>query len=476
MSSLKKQSIVAFAWDLGGTIVRMGSGLVISILLARLLGPAEFGLVGMAMVFIGISQVFIDVGFTAALIQNKENSDLTYSSVFYLNFAAGLALTLLFYFIAPMIGIFYENPQITDLVRWLSLIFVFNSLNMVQQAIFQRNLSFKILTIRTVISSAFGGVIGVVAALQGLGVYSLVIQQLSAAVLGTILLWHASEWRPNLQFSLSEIKKLSGFSLFIFFNAFTASIFNKLDVLFIGKIFSPVLLGLYTRSESLCNTVTNLSSNSIRKVTFPVLSSLQNNKERFDNMFFKSIELTTFISFVLTGVLFLFGADIILLLFGEKWKDAIPIFEILILRAATFPINVILLNALNGIGKAKENFMLGVVRKTLKLSTLLIGFFFGFQVFLISFLIFHYIMTLFNSFVVSYYIKVNAWKTVLMIFESALPLSILIFTFWIYQFSLLEKMLVAVLYVTAFYIWGTYRGNSGLTFAKNYFLNLISRR
>lgn len=227
MSSLKKRSAIALAWDLGGTIMRQGSGFVISIFLARLLEPEEFGLVGMAMVFISISQVFIDVGFSSALIQNKENSNLTYSSVFYLNLFAGLILTSFFYLTAPVIGAFYNSTQITELVQWLSLIFIFNSLNLVQQAILQRKLNFKILTLRIVIASTVGGVLGIIFAFQGFGVYALVIQQISTAILSTILLWTTSGWKPDFKFSMSEVKKLTSFSSFVFFDQFFLENFSK---------------------------------------------------------------------------------------------------------------------------------------------------------------------------------------------------------------------------------------------------------
>src|SRR5690606_36198065 len=155
---------------------------------------------GMAMVFISISQVFIDVGFASDLIQNKNNTNLTYSSVFYMNVVVGLLLTVLFYFAAPLIGNFYNCPPITDLVRWLSLIFIFNSLNQVQTAILRRNLNFKVLTLRTVTANVIGGVLGVVFAFQGFGVYALVIHQLSAALIGTVLLWSTSDWKPDFKF------------------------------------------------------------------------------------------------------------------------------------------------------------------------------------------------------------------------------------------------------------------------------------
>jgi len=218
LSSLKRKSAIALAWDFGGLLANRGAGFIISIFLARLLSPEEFGLVGMATVFIAITQVFIDVGFSTALIQRKENSDLVYSSVFYFNLFAGAILTIGFYFFAPLIGDFYGNMEVSKILRWLSLTFLFNSLNQVQSAILVKQLNFKVLTIRNIIASVIGGGLGVLAAFQGFGVYALVIQSLSTAILSVILLWSISNWRPSFIFSLNELKGLLSYSGFYYFS------------------------------------------------------------------------------------------------------------------------------------------------------------------------------------------------------------------------------------------------------------------
>ena len=215
--SLKSKTARGFAWNFGGTLMRQGITFLVSIFLARILSPEEFGLVGMAMVFLTISQVFIDVGFASALIQSQDTTSLTYSSIFYLNVALGLILTGLLYFAAPLVGAFYNNDKITDLVRWLSPVFFFNSLDVVQMTILRKELNFKALTIRTFISVIAGGVAGIIAALFGLGVYSLVIQNIITAIVGTISLWSTSTWRPDLKFSMQEVRKLTGIIKFFLF-------------------------------------------------------------------------------------------------------------------------------------------------------------------------------------------------------------------------------------------------------------------
>ncbi|PTB93730.1 hypothetical protein C9994_12750 [Marivirga lumbricoides] len=423
LTSLKNRSATAFAWNIAGTILKQGSGFVISIFLARLLEPAEFGLVGMAMVFITVSQVFIDVGFASALIQNKDNTNLTYSSIFYLNFAAGLVLTAIFYFSAPFIGDFYDNPEITSLIRWLSLIFVFNSLNLVQTALLSKELNFKVLTLRKVIATAIGGALGVLCAFQGLGVYSLVVQQISTAVLSTAFLWTSSNWKPDLQFSMEEVKRLTGFSAFVFLDRFTTTAFQQLDVLFVGKVFSPATLGFYSRAGTLRDQVINYTSGTLLSVFYPVLSSLQDNHNEFMRIYFKVISVVAFVSYGLTGLLYIMGADIIILLFGEKWEPSVQIFQVLILAVCVFPINGMMINAFMSKGKSKENFYLGLLRKAIKIIPLVIAYYYGIFAFTVALVIVDYTLTTINIFFTKKIIDIPKSVHFKKIFEGLIPLS-----------------------------------------------------
>ncbi|WP_375577903.1 lipopolysaccharide biosynthesis protein [Marivirga tractuosa] len=465
MSSLKKRSATALAWDMGGTIMRQGSGFIISIFLARLLEPAEFGLVGMAMVFISISQVFIDVGFSSALIQNKANTNLTYSSVFYLNVFAGFVLTAIFYFAAPLVGAFYESNQITELVQWLSLIFVFNSLNLVQQAILQRELNFKILTLRTVIASAIGGVLGVIFAFLGYGVYALVIQQISTGVLSTILLWTTSKWKPDFNFSLIEVKKLTAFSSFVFFDRFISTIFQRIDILMIGKVFSPATLGFYTRAMSLQQLVTTYSSGSLTKIFYPVLSKLQDDVSEYARVYFKVISVISFTSFLLTGMLYVMGEDIIIILFGQKWYPSVPIFQILIIGVCTYPLNSMMVNAFMSKGKSRENFIIGIFRKLVRVIPLLIAYFYGIYEFTIGVVITYYFLTATNIYFLNKYTGLEIKKHFRKIFEGILPLIIIIFLYQLPYFdNLLKRALLCVLYIVGYLLYSHIIKSEGFLF------------
>lgn len=446
-SNLKAKSARGFAWNFGGTLLRQGSTFVISIFLARILSPSEFGVVGMALVFITISQVFIDVGFASALIHRQDNTSLTYSSVFYLNLFLGLLLTALFYFAAPLIGAFYKNEQITNLVRWLSLIFVFNSMDIVQMTILKKTLNFKVLTIRTFIATTVGGILGIISAFFGLGVYSLVIQSLSTAILGTILLWTTSQWKPDLKFSMKEVKKLSGYSSFIFFDRVLSSLSNQLDVLAVGKLFSPAMLGYYTRATSLRNIVSTYSSSSLTAVFFPVLSSLQDDNKQYEKVYFKVISVIAFLSYLLTGIMCILGEDIILLLFGPKWLPSVVIFQVLILMACNSPLNSMMTNAFLSKGKARENFLIGILRKILRLLPLIMMFYYGILSYTIAFVIINYIITIVNVLFLKKITNLSYKKHFIKIFEGFMPLSVVLIFYFYFQ---PESTFIRIIWVLAF--------------------------
>jgi O-antigen/teichoic acid export membrane protein len=452
LKSIKKKTIKAFSWDFIGRFFSQSSTFVVSIFLARLLNPEDFGLIAMAMAFIHIGGVFIDVGFSAALIQNKENSTLTYNTIFIFNIIAGICLTGLVYFMSDLIGEFYNNPEIALLVKWLSLFFVFNSFNRVQNAILSRELNFKALTIRMFIASTIGGSLGVAAAYNDYGVYSLVIQILSTAVMSTLLLWSTSKWRPKLQFSYQEMKKLFGFSVFAFLERVMNNIFLRLDVLLLAKIFNPIAVGFYTRASTLQDQATKYSSSSIIRVLFPVLSKYQDRPNEFRRIYLKMFEIISFLSFGLTGLLFILGSDIIISLFGEKWAPSIPIFQILILASATIPLNSLMWNAIMSQGKSKENFYLGLVKKTISLIPFVIAIKYNILYFTVTWVIAKYIATSLNMFLIYKISAVSIRGQMISVFKTSIPLVLGIVVFYISDLQNIGTRIASALLFSVLYL------------------------
>lgn len=382
MDNLKGHATKALFWDLFGSYGGQISSFVISIFLARLLSPEDFGLVGMSMVFIGMLQIFKEMGFSSALIQNETNTSLTYSSVFYINVLVGLVLTILIFFSAPFVSLFFDNESITLLVRLLSITFFLNSLNLVQSSILSIKLDFKKLTYFNLVSQISAGSIAIGFAFNDFGVLTLVIQQIAAAIIFTLMLWRFSKWKPKLEFSWLEIRKLSSFSIYVFAASSVNKIIEQLDTLIIGKLFTPLTLGFFARANSLNNLIIQNSSSSITRVFFPTLVKVKNEQERFERIYLKVVNIVSSISIFLTAFFFLIGEELIIGLFGNKWQLSIPIFQILILKGFTTPVSSMIVNAFLAKGKSKENFFFGNIRKVLQLVPFVFAYLEGFNAFL----------------------------------------------------------------------------------------------
>lgn len=474
--SLKKKSATALSWDLGGSLAKTLSGFVISIFLARLLTPEEFGLVGMAMVFISVSQVFIDIGFASALIQNQKTTNLSYSSVFWLNIVLGIILTFIFYISSPYIGNFYDNQEITKLVKWLSLIFVFNAFRIVQTALLKKKLNFKVLSLSNMVAGIVGGICGVVFAFLDYGVFSLVIQNIVTAILITIFLWTAADWKPDFKFSSHEIKKLFGFSSYVFVDRFVSSIFKRLDVLVIGKMLSPATLGFYTRAVSLNNQITTYSSSSISKVFFPVLSTLQEDDKEFSRIYFKVISIVSFISFGLTGVFYVIGQDIIITLFGEKWMPSVAIFQILIISACNYPLSSMMLNAFMSKGLSKQNFYIGLFRKGIRIIPLYLAYAYGIIPFAISVVVVSYFLTITNAIFLNKYTGLSLGLHFRKIFEGVTPLVLIILIYEIINpEQIILRLTLALFFILIYFLFNHLIKTEGYVFIKANYPTLIRK-
>jgi O-antigen/teichoic acid export membrane protein len=466
LSTLRNKTLKAFSWDVLGKMMNQGSTFVVSIFLARLLDPEDFGLVAMAMAFISIATVFIDVGFSAALIQSDSNTDKTYSSIFIFNIIAGATLTIITFFAAPLIGGFYNSPEVTNLTRWLSLMFLFNSFNRVQNAILNKNLEIKKQTVRSFSASIISGILGVMAAFYGLGVYSLVVQTLSFAVIGTVMLWSTTEWRPSFYFSYSEVKKLMGFSIYAFFERVLNNIFIRLDVLLLAKLFSPLTVSFYTRASTLKDFVTKYSSSSIIRVLFPILSQLKNDHKAYENVYFRMFSIIALLSYLLTGVLYFMGADLIPLLFGKKWTATIPIFQILILSSCNIPLNSLMWNAMMSKGKAKENFYFSNFKK-------IIGLFpFGFAYyyndiwwFTVTWVISNFLVTILNVFMLKTHSNLSMRRHFYELFMGFVPLvPAILFFEWLELIQFSTKLGYSVVFILVFLAFSLLTRNQGLLY------------
>ncbi len=313
----------------GGQLIGLG----VYLLLARLLGPRDFGLIAMAFVFIAFTQVFVEQGLSAALIQKEELEDNHISTAFWSNSAAGLILMMLGIASAELIANFFKEPELEPIIRILSLLLFINSLGSVQSALLRKELRFKAIAIRTLSGLVIGANVGVTMALKGYGVYSLVGQQIAGSIVQVILLWVISDWRPSFSFSFQRFKELYayglnvlGINLLEFFNRYS-------DNLLIGYYLGPVLLGYYAIAYRLYQVVTQLLTGLSSQVLFSSFSKLKSDTARLCSAFYSVVELTAVFAFPILIVLFVLANDVITIVFGSKWETSVPIFQVFMVVA-----------------------------------------------------------------------------------------------------------------------------------------------
>lgn len=472
--NLRDKSRKGLVWDLTGALLKQLSSLVISIVLARLLSPEYFGIIGIALVFIAVSQVFIDVGFTDGLIQRKDVSDTVYSSVFYINFIISLVMAMIIYFAAPFVGNFYNSEEITHVIQYLTIVLPIAAIGKVHATQLVKRLAFKSLAIRDIGSIIIGGSVGIIAALNNQGIYSLVWQQVATVFVSSILLWLGTRWKPLLVFSWSEIKNVLIFSSYVFFDQAFRQIFQRLDTLFIGKVFSPLTLGFYSRAEALNAQVTTYTASSLQKVIFPVFSIVQEDEDRFRAIYFKAFSLAAVISSTLAGVLFFLSDKIIIGLLGEKWAPSIIIFQILLFRTVTAPFGALMGKCLLSKGYSKVKFKMSFFQRLIMLLPMVVGFFYGIEVFALVVVAASIVAFLLNAFILDRYLQLNF---LLQVQRFLFPLIPLIFmgVAYHYLFPDVNSFVIVFIYIVLQWIFLIVTRNVGYKLAYQEFTQIIRR-
>jgi O-antigen/teichoic acid export membrane protein len=321
-------------WSLLNQVISQVIFLCFGIYLARLLGPAAYGLVGMVTVFSGFAVIFVDFGFTSAVIYFQELSQKSLSSIFWFNLVLGTLIYVLFYISSPLISQFYHEPQLIALTRVVTLSVVINSLSALQNALLSKNIDFKMKTITSWISIILSYGIAFTLAFFDFGVWSLVIQTLSISILNTIFIWYLAKWRPDIHFSFADIKPLLKYGSGIAGTSIFGYLTRNLDNLIIGKFLGNASLGIYTRSYSLMMLpITNIST-VFSKVLFPAFATMQNDLNRFATYYNKVIKHIAFLTFPMMFGLSSVSREFVLIFLGNKWVDAIVIIKILSILGA----------------------------------------------------------------------------------------------------------------------------------------------
>ena len=373
----KGKVISNFIWRFAERCGAQLVSFVVSIVLARLLEPSVYGTVALVTVFTTILQVFIDSGLGTALIQKKNADDLDYSSVFYFNFVVCIILYLGMFIAAPYIAKFYGNMSLIPVIRVISLTLIISGVKNIQQAYVSSNMLFKRFFFSTIGGTIVSAFIGIFMAYIGMGVWALVAQQLSNAMIDTMILWITVKWRPKAVFSWERLKSLLAYGWKLLVAVLLDTVYNNLRNLVIGKMYSSADLAFYNQGDKFPKIIVTNINTSIDSVLLPTLSSEQDNKARVKEMTRRAIKTSTYIMAPLMMGLAFCAKTVVELVLTQKWLPCVPFLQIFCITYMFYPVHTANLNAIKAMGRSDIFLKLEIIKKIVGMSLLLSTMWFG---------------------------------------------------------------------------------------------------
>ena len=350
--SLKKKTIKGVAWSGIDNVAQHGVTFIVGIILARLLSPDDYGLIGIVAIFTAVCTTLINSGFSNALIRRKDPTDDDYNTAFMVNLVMSLLLYVVIFICSPLISEFFGRGELISLVRVSSLGMTIGALAMVQQTRLIKRIDFRSQTIITIISSTLSGFVGISMALLEYGVWSLVIQQLTNITMKTILLWIVNKWTPKLCFSIESFHILFGFGWKLAISSLIDTVWNELYQVVVGKCYSPSTLGQFTRAKSFSQLFSSNLTSVVQRVTYPVLSNIQDDKDRMVVAYRKIIKMTMFVSSISMFAIGAIAEPLLYCLIGPQWIDASMYLPLICISGSFYPLHSINLNMLNVQGRS----------------------------------------------------------------------------------------------------------------------------
>nr|WP_194710648.1 lipopolysaccharide biosynthesis protein [Erwinia persicina] len=385
-------------WSALERLLSQGIQLIIMMVLARLLGPASFGLIGMLTIFLALSQVLIDSGFSSALIRKEHCTEKDFSTAFCFNIFLAFLCYLTLYFFAPRISDFYDQPALTDLARVLGLVILINGFGIVPRTILTINMDFKKQAKISIISILTSGSISVILAFHGYGVWVLVTQNLLNALINTVLLNFFTRWKPGFKPSRHSFNYLFGFGGKLLIAGLLEAFYNNLYQIVIGKKFDASHLGHYTQANQLSSVPAMTLTNVIQRVTYPMFSHIQKEADRMDRAYVLTMKIAALFIFPLMVGLAIIATPLLTLVLGDVWSPAGILVSILSIGYMLYPIHAINLNLLQVKGRSDLFLKLEIIKKLLATLLLVITIPYGIEVMCIGLVVHSYLSLFINSY------------------------------------------------------------------------------
>lgn len=457
--SLKQATTKGLFWSSVERFSNQGVQFIFSIVLARLLSPSDFGIIAMITIFFAVAQSFVDSGFSNALVRKTDRRDEDLSTCFYFNIAVGFAAYIVLFLIAPLVANFYNQPILSPIIRITGLGVVLNSLCVVQQALFTIKIDFKSQAKVTLSATFLSGIVGVILAYQGYGVWALVWQGIVLSLVRMGLLWLMSKWRPKTGFSKSSFDYLFGYGSKLLVSGLLDTIYNNIYPIVIGKFYTPAQLGNYSRALSFAQLPSSNITSILQRVTFPVLSTIQDDMSRLQTNYRRLLKLSAFIVFPLMMGLAAVAFPLIRIVLTPKWEGCSFYLQIICFALMWYPIHAINLNLLQVKGRSDLFLRLEVIKKIVGVCIMCITIPLGIMAMCIGMVIFSVIALFINTFYTGKFIHVGCFEQM----KDILPVLIVsLLMFFVVYFTTLfftndfAKLIVSTSLGFVVYIFGTY--------------------
>lgn len=373
--SLKQKTIKGTAWSMIDSVANQGITFLVGLVLARLLTPQEYGLIGIILIFVAVFNSIVDSGFSNALIRKTDAKNIDYNTVFISNLVMSVVLFGAMFFSAPWIAKFFSQPQLEPLAKVMASIVLINAFAIIQRTLLVKKIDFKTQTKISLIASISSGGIGIAMALCGYGVWSLVGQQISRQLLNTLFLWVFTKWYPRLQFSFESFKELFGFGWKLLASSLIDTLWREIYQVVIGKFYTPATLGQYTRAHQFSSIASSNLTSIIQRVSYPVLSSIKDDIVRLKMAYKRVIKITMLITFSLMLGLAAVAKPFVLVLIGEQWLPCVPYLQIICFQMMLYPLHALNLNMLQVQGRSDLFLRLEIFKKCIAVIPLMLGIF-----------------------------------------------------------------------------------------------------
>lgn len=454
-TKLKEKTIKGFQWSFIDNFGKLGGQFVIGIILARLLSPSDFGLVGMITLFIVVGESLINSGFGQALIQKKDADNIDFSTVFYFNIFASVIIYLIIFYSSPFIAKFYNEPQLVIITKVICISFIINAFGLVQTDYFVKKLDFKTPALIGIISVVISGTISIVMAFKGFGVWALVTNTVIRSLIGTILYWKLSYWKPMLKFSMNSLKSLYSYGSKILVAGLIESFFGNIYYIIIGRFFSAQSLGYYTRAVSFKELPVNTVISLVQNVTYSVFSSIQDDNNKLISGYTKLVRSLLAIVLPLLVFVYITSTPLINIVLGAKWLPVVPFLKLMVLYAWINVVQTFNNQIISIKGRSDYYLYLKIIDKTLVVTSILITFKFGIMAMIYG----HMVATLLTYFIGNYYLNKLIDISLLYQIKNILPFLIsaifMLFSNWPVYFYATNEYLFLVLSIligTSIYI------------------------